>query len=59
MNDFDNKPVTRHGKTYHYDPDHDIYCPEHELSQWDSWGWLAVILVLAAMALYFEFWPIR
>ena len=59
MNDSYNETIERHGKIYHYDPDHDIYYAHHELSRWDAYGWLAVILALATVALYLEFLPIR
>jgi len=60
MNDLYNETIERHGKTYRYDPDHDCYYAVHcDRSPWDQWGWIVVILVLSAIALYFEFSPIR
>jgi hypothetical protein len=60
MNNSHNETVTRQGKTYLYDPDHDCYYAVHsDRSRWDSYGWLAVILALSTVALYFEFYPIR
>jgi hypothetical protein len=59
MNDSYNETVTRQGRIYQYDPDQDVFRAEPQLSRWDSYGWLAVILALGTVALYFEFWPIR
>jgi hypothetical protein len=56
MNELYEQTIQRRGKTYRYDPDHDCYYAVHsDQSLWDQWGWIAVILVLAAIALYFEF----
>ena len=55
MNDLYNETIERNGKVYHYDPDQDIYyCRYEHLSTFDRYGWIVVILLLAAMALYFE-----
>jgi hypothetical protein len=56
MNDYD---IEHHGKIYRYDPDQDIFYCEQPSSLWDRYGWLGVITVLAAIALYFEFYPLR
>jgi hypothetical protein len=48
MLDLYNETVTRNGKIYHYDPDHDVYHsrshPESALSQS---AWIIVCIVLA------------
>jgi hypothetical protein len=59
MNELYEKTIEVEGRVYRYDPDRDVYYRELELAGWDAWGWLAVILVLAAVGLYLEFWPIR
>jgi hypothetical protein len=59
VNDLYEKTIEVDGRVYRYDPDRDVYYRESELVGWDTWGWLAVILVLAAVGLYLELWPIR
>jgi hypothetical protein len=52
MNDDYNETVVRNGKTYHYDPDHDIYYRRYDsndLSYFDQWGWLYLIALLTAI----------
>jgi hypothetical protein len=59
MNDLYSHTVHYNGKTYRYDPEQDIFYCERPITTWDAYGWLAVILTLAAIALYFEFYPLR
>jgi hypothetical protein len=59
VNELYEKTIEVEGRVYRYDPDRDVYYREFEPVGWDAWGWLAVILVLAAVGLYLEFWPIR
>ena len=60
MNELYNETIERQGKIYHYDPDRDIYYRRYgEMSLWDRWSPLVIILVLAALALYFEYYPVR
>ncbi len=62
MNNITHSPgasVTINGKLYCYDSEADCYYRYRESTNWDSYGWLAVILVLAAIGLYLEFLPIR
>jgi hypothetical protein len=60
MNDSYNKEIVYQGRRYRYDPDHDcFYSIPSQIGLWDRWGWIAVIVVLAAVAVYFEFLPIR
>ena len=60
MNDLYNETIERRGKLYRYDPDYDCYYPVYaDRSRWDQYGWILVIVLLAAIALYFEFYPIR
>ena len=51
--------VTINDKLYIYDSEADCYYRYREPTTWHTWGWLAVILALAAIALYLEFVPIR
>jgi hypothetical protein len=42
------------GRTYYYDPDYDCFYPNieaEELSLWDRYGWIAVILALTALSI--------
>lgn len=51
MNDSYNETITRQGKTYHYDPDHDCYYCRYDsadLSHFDQFGWLYLIVILTA-----------
>jgi hypothetical protein len=62
MNNIKHSPgvsVTINDKLYIYDSEADCYYRHRESTTWDTYGWLAVILVLAAIALYLEFVPIR
>lgn len=56
MNDLYNETVTRQGKTYHYDPDMDIYsCRYTHESTLSKSAWIYVTLVLCAIAYYMEY----
>jgi len=60
MNDLYNETIIRNGKTYHYDPDHDIYhCRNTPMNTFDRYGWILVIVLLASIAGYFELYPLR
>ena len=59
MNELFDNTIQHQGKTYYYDTELDCFRPAAQQSRWDSYGWLAVILALATVALYLEFWPIR
>lgn len=60
MNDLYNETIERNGKIYHYDPDQDIYyCRYAPMTGFDRYGWIVVAAVLLAIALYFEFYPLR
>ena len=59
MNELYEKTIEVEGRVYHYDPERDIYYRESDSDDWDTWGWLAVLLVLVVLGLYLEFWPIR
>jgi hypothetical protein len=60
MNDLYTETIERQGRIYRYDPDHDCYYAVYsDRTLWDQYGWLAVVAVLTAIALYFEFFPIR
>jgi len=44
--------VVKDGKTYKYDADYDCYYREYtreELSHWDNYGWIYVIIVLSVI----------
>ena len=47
MNDLYTKTIVVEGKTYHYDPDRDIYYVYTEESTISRWAWLALVIVLA------------
>jgi hypothetical protein len=54
-NDLYNKTVERNGKTYHYDPDQDIYYCRHEpMGTFDRYAWIVTILLLSAVCIYIE-----
>ena len=62
MNNIKHSPgvsITVGDRLYHYDPESDCYYRHHEPTTWDTYGWLAVILVLSAIAIYLEFYPLR
>ena len=59
MNEQYTHTIDYQGRTYRYDPDRDIFYCQQPISKWDQYAWIAVTLVLAAIALYFEFSPIR
>jgi hypothetical protein len=42
-------------RLYIYDSEADCYYRHRESNGWNTYGWLAVILVLAAIGLYLEF----
>jgi hypothetical protein len=51
MKDPYNEYIERRGKYYRYDPDYDCYyAVPQELSTFDKYGWIAVIIVLAILA---------
>jgi hypothetical protein len=62
MNNIEHSPgvsVTINGKLYCYDSEADCYYRYRESTTWDTYGWLAVLLILAVIGLYLEFWPIK
>jgi len=51
MNDLYEKSITVNGVVYHYDPDRDVYYRRYgDLTTWDRWGWIGVIIVMALLA---------
>ena len=41
------------GTLYYYDPDFDCFYPHQDpdqMSLWDRWGWIVVILILSVLA---------
>lgn len=45
--------VEYQGRTYYYDPDLDCFYPRvafEDLSLWDRWGWIVVIVALVTLA---------
>jgi hypothetical protein len=54
MNELYNETIERNGKIYHYDPDRDIYYRYEPMSTFDKYGWIVTILLLTALALYWE-----
>ena len=58
MNDLYNETITRNGKTYHYDPDHDVYHSRNtDESVFSQWSWILVVIVLAAICYWLD--PMR
>jgi hypothetical protein len=56
MNDLYNETIVRNGKTYHYDPDMDVYyCRYDNESNISKYAWIACVVVLAAIAYWVEF----
>jgi hypothetical protein len=52
MNDLYNETITRKGKTYHYDPDHDIYYCRYgssDMSHFDQYAWIYLIIMLTGI----------
>ena len=52
MKDLYNETIERRGKTYHYDPDHDIYyCryDSNDLSHFDRYAWIYLIVMLTGI----------
>jgi len=57
MNDLYNQTIEANGKTYHYDPDRDIYYARTAESTLSKWAWLALVIVLAVAAVFLEYKP--
>jgi len=55
MNDLYNETITRNGKTYHYDPDMDIYYAYTEESTMSKYAWIYLTVILGAICYYLEF----
>ena len=55
MNELYTKTIVVEGKTYHYDPDRDIYYVYTEESTISRWAWLALVIVLAVAAVFLEY----
>ena len=56
MNDLYNETVTRNGRVYHYDPDHDVYYSRSiDESVFSQWAWVYVVVVLGAICYYVEY----
>jgi len=52
MNDLYKETIEFRGRTYHYDPDRDIFYAHSELTAFDRWGWIFVIVALSLLAWY-------
>jgi hypothetical protein len=49
--------IAREGKTYRYDADYDCYYrvySREDLSHWETYGWIYVIIVLAVICYLVE-----
>ena len=57
MNDLYTKTIVVEGKTYHYDPDRDIYYAYSEETAISRWAWVVLVLLLALAAWYLEYRP--
>jgi hypothetical protein len=56
MNELYNKTIEVDGVIYHYDPDQDIYYRRYARDgHWQSFGWIYVTVVLAAICVYVEY----
>jgi len=56
-NDY-NEYIERRGQRYRYDPDYDCYyrvCTREDLTHLNQFGWIYVILVLAAVCYYVQY----
>ena len=58
MNDLYNETITRNGKTYHYDPDMDIYYRRYsDESTASKYAWIVLCVVLGLAAVFLEYKP--
>lgn len=58
MNDLYNETIERRGKTYHYDPDQDIYyCRYSDESTVSKYAWIVLVILLAIAAFCLEYKP--
>ncbi len=56
MNDLYEQTIVVRGVVYHYDPDQDIYYRRYsEMTPWESWSPVVIILVLSAIAIWVEY----
>ena len=56
MNELYNETIERNGKTYHYDPDLDIYyCRYEPMSTFDKCAWFVTILILLTTVIVLEY----
>ncbi len=56
MNELYERTIEVNGVVYHYDPDQDIYYRRYgEMSRWDRWSPLIVIVLLTAVAVWVEY----
>ena len=56
MNELYNETIERNGKTYHYDPDRDIYyCRYEPMSTFDKYAWFVTILILLTTVIVLEY----
>ena len=57
MNELYNETIERNGKTYHYDPDRDIYYRRYgPMSTFDKYGWIVMIVVFGMLAIFLEWY---
>jgi hypothetical protein len=57
MNELYNETIERNGKTYHYDPDQDIYyCRYEPMSTFDKYGWIVMIIVLTVLVTFLDWY---
>jgi hypothetical protein len=56
MNELYNETIVRNGKTYHYNPDHDIYHPRYtDESVFSQYAWIVLCVILAAVCYWVEY----
>jgi hypothetical protein len=57
MNEQYEKTIQVDGKTYWYDPDHDIYHRRYEpMSTFDKYSWIVLILILITIITLMGWW---
>jgi hypothetical protein len=56
VNELYNETIERNGKTYHYDPDRDIYyCRYEPMSTFDKYAWIVMIVLLLMICIGLDY----
>jgi hypothetical protein len=57
VNELYSETIERNGKTYHYDPDQDIYyCRYEPMSTFDKYAWIVMIVVFSMLAIFLDWY---